>query len=322
MWGGDGSARTAATSGRLVRRCEQRGGPGEGEKTSIVDPGQCPTSGGPPGGEPPPQRPSGPAPVRLAPVSPVIATVSPLGYWTSVGLGAAGCGALCVAARRRPGTWTAWAARTIGALLLADAASYTVGLVVAGTFSPRTSLPLALCDVGVLVAAVACWWQVPLLVELTYFWGLTGTLQAVLTPDLNVPFPHLVFFQYVVGHVGIVTAALFLVVGERLAPRPGAVPRVLGVTAAYTAFVGLVDGLTGANYMFLRKPPGEWTLLRLLGPWPWYVASATAVALAVFTALDAPFWPARRRDEARRRREEVAGPDGARPLPRISGRGG
>ncbi len=182
----------------------------------------------------------------------------------------------------------------IAAVLLADAASYTVSLVHNGTWSWKSSLPLALCNVGVLVAAAACWWLSPLLVELTYFWGLAGTLQAIVTPDLNVTFPHLVFFEYVAGHTGIVLAALFLVVGMGIHPRRRAVPRVLVITAAYTAFVGLVDGLTGADYMFLREPPAEWTLLRLLGPWPWYVLSATAVALVVFTALDAPFWVERR----------------------------
>jgi uncharacterized membrane protein YwaF len=70
----------------------------------------------------------------------------------------------------------------------------------------------------VIVAAVACWWQVPLLVELIYFWGLAGTLQAVITPDLAVGFPHPMFFEYVVGHLGIVLAAVFLVVGLRLTP--------------------------------------------------------------------------------------------------------
>jgi hypothetical integral membrane protein (TIGR02206 family) len=163
-------------------------------------------------------------------------------------------------------------------------------------------LPLALCNAGVVVAAIACWWRVPLLVELTYFIGLAGTLQAVLTPDLDAAFPHLVFFEYVVGHVGIVLAALFLVVGMRLQPRPGAVLRVFAITAAYTAFVGLIDGVTGANYMFLRRPPGEWTLLRLLGPWPWYVVSAAGVALVLLGVLDLPF----RRGRAAARRAPVA----------------
>lgn len=249
----------------------------------------------------------------------MVATVSPLAYWSVVALATAGCIGLCGAARRRPGPWRVVTARVLSLLLAADAVSYSVGLALQGTWSPKTSLPLALCDVGVLVAAVACWWRVPLLVELTYFWGLAGTLQAIITPDLNVGFPHLVFFQYLVGHVGIVVAALFLVVGMRIVPRRRAVVRVFAITLGYSAFVGIVDATTGANYMFLRSPPGEWTLLRVLGPWPWYVASAAGVAIVLFTLLDAPFWSGRRNAPASPRPR--AAPS-VRPIGEVAGSSG
>lgn len=221
--------------------------------------------------------------------------MTPGAYWGSVVVAGLVVAGLVAAARLRPGAWRRRVVEAIGTLLAADVVAYTVGEVLAGSWSARTSLPLALCNVGVLVAIVACFRQVPLLVELTYFVGLAGTLQAVLTPDLSSGFPHLQFFEYLVGHVGIVAAALFLVAGMGLVPRRRAVPRVFAVTAAYTALVGLVDALSGANYMFLRSPPGEWTLLRVLGPWPWYVPSAAGVALVLLVLLDLPFWPARRR---------------------------
>jgi hypothetical integral membrane protein (TIGR02206 family) len=230
-------------------------------------------------------------------VTPVIVApglVTPVAYGASVGLAVVLGVAGCWAARRRPGPWTAWAARLLGLALLADAITYFVSLSGSGTFSVKSSLPLPLCDVATVVAAAACFWPRGVLVELTYFWGLAGTLQAVVTPDLDVGFPHLVFFEYMVGHLGIVMAALFLVVGMGYRPRPGAAPRVLVITAAYTALVGLVDGLTGADYMFLSSPPANWTLLRVLGPWPWYTLSAAGVAVVLVTVLDAPFWPGRR----------------------------
>lgn len=202
---------------------------------------------------------------------------------------------LCVAARLHPGRWAFVTARVLALVLVADAASWMAAQALQRSWSPATSLPLALCDMAVIVAAAACWWRSPLLVELTYFWGLAGTLQALLTPDLNVSFPRLVFFQYVVGHASIVVAAAFLVIGLGIAPRPGAVVRALGLTFAYTAFVGLVDAVTGGDYMFLRAPPSNWTLLSVLGPWPWYVLSAACVAAVLLCVLYAPFWLARRR---------------------------
>jgi len=163
----------------------------------------------------------------------------------------------------------------------------------------QTSLPLALCDVALVVAAVACWYpRWSLGVELTYFWGLAATLQAVLTPDLHVGFPSVEFVQFVVGHLGIVIAALYLVVGLRIAPRPGAAVRVFLITVAYAAAIGLFNWLTGSNYMYLAAPPENPSLLSLLGPWPWYILSAAGVAIVLFAVLDAPFRGAREREAA------------------------
>ena len=227
----------------------------------------------------------------------MVGIVTPVPYLVAVVLVLAAGVALCAHARHNPGRWTILSARLIALVLFADAGSFIVAKIVAGSFSPKTDLPFALCDIAVLFAAAACWWRQSLLVELTYFWGLAGTLQAVITPDLNAGFPHLVFFQYLVGHLGIVVAACYLVVGLQIVPRPGSVIRTFAITLAYTAFVGLVDALSGANYMFLRRPPGNWTLLRLLGPWPWYIASAAAVALVLLGTLDLPFLIARHRDD-------------------------
>jgi hypothetical integral membrane protein (TIGR02206 family) len=220
---------------------------------------------------------------------------TPAAYWIAIAIGGVICVSLCTACRRRPGRWVVYAGRAISVVLAADAVAFVSVPLADGRWSVQASLPLALCDVALLVAAIACWsprWYLP--VELTYFWGLAGTLQAVVTPDLSSGFPQLEFFEFVVGHLGIVIAALFLVVGLRLRPRRGSVRRVFTITAAYTAFVGWFDWLTGSNYMFLASVPRHGSLLSVLGPWPWYILSATGVALVLLLVLDLPFHRRRR----------------------------
>jgi len=215
---------------------------------------------------------------------------TPAAYWIAVAIGTVTCVSLCTVCRLRPGPWVAWAGRAISVILVTDAVSFVTVPLVDGRWSVQSSLPLALCDVALIMAAIACWWpQWLLAVELTYFWGLAGTLQAVVTPDLSAGFPQLEFFMFVVGHSGIVIAALFLVVGLQLQPRRGSVMRVFVITAAYTAFVGCFDWLTGSNYMFLAAVPTHGSLLSVLGPWPWYILSAAGVALVLLLILDAPF---------------------------------
>ena len=221
---------------------------------------------------------------------------SPLAYWVCVAAAGVVAVVLCVACRRRPGPWVRWAGRALALVLAADAVLFLVRQAVSGSWSVQSSLPLALCDVALVVAAVACWlpsWTLG--VELTYFWGLAGTLQAVLTPDLHVGFPSVEFVQFVVGHLGIVLAALYLVVGLRIVPRPGAAVRVFTITVAYAAVIGAFDWLTGSNYMYLAAPPENPSLLSLLGRWPWYLLSATSVAIVLFALLDTPFRLTRRR---------------------------
>ena len=201
---------------------------------------------------------------------------------------AAVTGILVVAARRRPGAWL----KVLALVLVVDEVSWWVFLAAGGgeTGQRAQPLPLQVCDVAIFIAAGALWTRRPLLVETAYFWGLAGTIQALLTPDLPQHFPTYPYLQYYIAHGGVVAVALVLVVGLRLRPRPWAVVKVAGLTVVYAAFVGLVDAVTGADYMFLRSKPHSPTLLDALGPWPVYILAAALVGVVLFAVLNTPFW--------------------------------
>jgi hypothetical integral membrane protein (TIGR02206 family) len=198
------------------------------------------------------------------------------------------------AARTHPGTWILAFSRALAILILAAYLAENVAIVARGTWSLERSLPLQLTDAVTIISALALWSPRPVLFELAYFWGLTASLQAVLTPDLDDTFPSLFFFTYFTTHGGAVVAALFLAAGRGLVPRRGAVGRVFLATAAFAAVAGLADLLTGGNYMFLREKPEAASLLDLMGPWPWYILTGALLAIAMFLVLDLPFRGRRR----------------------------
>lgn len=220
---------------------------------------------------------------------------SPVAYYGIVGVAGVVTAVGSGAARRHPGYWTVIAARALAVVLVAKGGVWVFTTLDPGPWTVQRGLPLYLCDFAVFVAAWACWTRKPLLVEITWFWGMAGTLEAVVTPELPDAFPHLRFFRYTVGHLTVVMAAIYLVVGMRLAPRAGALRRVVPLTAAYIAVAGLTDVATGANYMFLRRQPVTPSALDAFGPWPWYLLGAAAIAAVSLTVLDAPWWRARRR---------------------------
>jgi hypothetical integral membrane protein (TIGR02206 family) len=196
---------------------------------------------------------------------------------------------LVIGARLRPGRWIEPVAIGLGVLILVNETAYYVWIGVRGQFDVSWALPVQLCDVASLITALALWFRTQILVELTYFWGIAGTANGLVTPDISDHWPSYPYIQYFIQHGGIPCAALFLVVGLRITPGKWAVARVYALTVGLLLVDALVNALTNGDYMYLRRPPGVNNLLDLFGPWPWYIAGGAVVALVFFLILDAPF---------------------------------
>jgi hypothetical integral membrane protein (TIGR02206 family) len=177
----------------------------------------------------------------------------------------------------------------LAAILAVNQLAYLGYAAARGWIAPPAGLPLELCDVAVWLAVAALAGAPPAAGELLYFVGLAGTVQALLTPDLGVAFPSYPAAKFFLGHGGTVSAVLFLLATRRLRPRPGAWWRALLVLNAYAAAVFVLDRLAGTNYLYLAHKPPVPTLLDRMGPWPWYILAADALAAVLFWLLQLPF---------------------------------
>jgi hypothetical integral membrane protein (TIGR02206 family) len=168
----------------------------------------------------------------------------------------------------------------------------------------KTVLPLELCDAALVLTVLALLRPRHRLVEIVYFWAASGTVLAMLTPDLRWSFPRWEFVVFFGLHGLVLAAVLLLVFGLGLRPRSGAAWRVFGITVAWTAFVGLVNLGLGTNFMYLRHKPLAATPLDAMGPWPVYIVTGAVVALTLFHLLALPF----RRDGGADPERREAGP--------------
>jgi hypothetical integral membrane protein (TIGR02206 family) len=217
-------------------------------------------------------------------------------HWGALAMTAVIAALLIVFARRLRG-----AGRFLALIILGTELVDPIVSAATGRLSWQQGLPLELCDLAAFATAYALWTRGQAAFELAWFWGLAGTLQALLTPTVAYGFPHPEYFRFFVLHAGIVIGVLYLGPGLGLAPRRGAVWRVYGWTAIYAACVALVDWALSANYFYLcRKPEGS--ILEHLGPWPWYIVAGAVIGAALFLLLDLPF---RARSSGAGRRERA-----------------
>lgn len=197
--------------------------------------------------------------------------------------------ALLIAGARRWGHgWTVAAGRALAVVILCGFVCEQITYALRHEWTVRVNLPLQLSDAVTLVSVAALWRpDAALLVELVYFWALSASVQAVLTPDLMQSFPDPLFFTYFATHSGAIAAACLLVFGAQRTPRPRALWRVYAMTAAFAAVAAVATVATGGNYMFLRRKPVGGSLLDVMGPWPVYIVVGAAVGLLLFVALAA-----------------------------------
>ena len=162
---------------------------------------------------------------------------------------------------------------------------------------PVYALPLQLCDLASLAAPYALWTQRRWAVGLTYFWGLTLTTQAVVTPDLTRDFPDPVFITFWGMHLLVVWAACYLTWGIGLAPGWREYRVAVAVTAVWAVALFSFNAVTGTNYGYLNEKPAAASALDLLGDWPLYLVFEVAIILAVWAMLTWP-WVAASRSRA------------------------
>jgi hypothetical integral membrane protein (TIGR02206 family) len=178
----------------------------------------------------------------------------------------------------------------ISAVLVLNYAVYIIFVRSRGIVDWRQMLPMQMCDWGMVVVIVAMWTGSQRWFEVAYFWGIGGTLQAVLTPNLRFGFPDWRFISFFTSHCGIIVGVVFLMLTRQYRPYPMSIVRVWLWSEVYFVITLIADELTGVNYGFLLHKPEAFSILSFLSDSRvLYLLEMHGVALVFFLALYAPF---------------------------------
>jgi hypothetical integral membrane protein (TIGR02206 family) len=220
-------------------------------------------------------------------------------YWAVIAVFAIGSGLLIWVGRLQ----TESQARRLGRILGAVTAAI-YGAVLVYSLMPPTigeSVPLRLTDLATVSAAYALWSQRHWPFALTYYWGLTLSTQALISPVLKSPdFPSHQFLGFWAIHLLVVWAAIYLTWGRRMRPTWRSYRFVVVVTLVWAAATFTFNSIAGTNYGFLNGKPSTASLLDVLGPWPVYVLTAALLIVIVWALMTWPWERTRRNPEPNR----------------------
>ena len=131
--------------------------------------------------------------------------------------------------------------------------------------------------------------------DIIYFWGLSGMLQGMFTPDITNAFPHFHFIRFWVGHNGLILAILYATIVYNMRPSREGIKRAFYALNLFLLITIPINLFLGSNYFWICGKPETISLLDVMGPWPWYILTGELIALFHFCIAYAPFWYLRRK---------------------------
>lgn len=175
-------------------------------------------------------------------------------------------------------------------LLVLQEISYHFWNIYIEEWTLQKMLPLQICTLFVWLSAFMLITKNRHIYEFAFFLGISGALQALLTPDIaGYGFPHYRFFHVFISHGSIILAALYMTIVEGYRPTWRSFGKVFLWVNIYTVFVFFINILIDSNYLFVVHKPETASLFDVLGPWPVYIFAAEGVALIMFLILYLPF---------------------------------
>ena len=156
---------------------------------------------------------------------------------------------------------------TISQELIDDILRWNVGI-----WDVAEDLPLHMCGISFFTSTYALYSKNQTAFELSYFWGLAGAFQAIITPDPTRFVMDVSLFWNFLSHGLIILNVLWMIVIDNMRCRVGSYLNAIIITNGILFIISIVNSILGGNYWFIcEKPGGESPFI--MGEWPLYIIS-------------------------------------------------
>lgn len=174
--------------------------------------------------------------------------------------------------------------KLIGLLLFVNLLIENVYCWNLGNWSIEENLPLHLCGISGLIAMIIFFKYNELLAHLLFYWGITGGIHSIVTPEFDLGRDGYLFFGYFISHGGILLASVFIIMHRGFKPARKSWLKAFLYIQLAVCIIGMFNWATGSNYMYLIEPPIADNPL-IVGGWPWYILVFEGLAVVHFIFL-------------------------------------
>ena len=179
---------------------------------------------------------------------------------------------------------------TISQELIDDILRWNVGI-----WDVAEDLPLHMCGISFFTSTYALYKKNQTAFELSYFWGLAGAFQAIITQDTSRFVMDVWLFWNFLSHGLIILNVLWLIIIDNMRCRLGSYINIIIITNGSLFIISIVNTILGGNYWFIcEKPGGESPFI--IGDWPLYLIGFEIAGIVLFGLLYIPMIILRKKD--------------------------
>lgn len=183
---------------------------------------------------------------------------------------------------------------TLAWLLIFSEVAFTCWHLFTGHFSVKGSLPLQLCDITAFTSALMLLTGSNFFFQITYFAGISGALQAIVTPASIPDFPHFNFLNFFIYHALLILGGLYMLFIRRYTPDWKSMWKVFGILNVYMIIIYSFNKITASNYLYINHPPRRPNLIdpflvNIFGPSPYYIIGLEILVIIIFLLMMLPF---------------------------------
>lgn len=151
------------------------------------------------------------------------------------------------------------------------------------------SLPFHLCDTAYLLCHYALWTRSRWAYGILYYWGLTLTPQALITPFVPYDVPNVKALMFWGLHFFVIWTALYMTWGLNMKPNWTNLKQCCIISVCFMASIFTFNAVFGTNYLYLNHKPELPSLIDWLGPWPIYPFVMTAIGMGLWALITIPW---------------------------------